>query len=194
MKTILFLTLIFNTTVFAAGKSEVRTVVRKAPKVSAAAKRKNPFIAQKYSNAICKQKYIPMKMEQSLNGHLLTVTFTPLEKMESFSIGNVRGLKDVTVTKFQEITNQSLEVGDTVQSAVELSDFSGLVYVVFDVTMTINGVSTGHSIPIPVGTLSREQIKERSKNIRESKVQTIQKEGTSTISVPPQKYHEMQIE
>ena len=148
----------------------------------------------KYSNVICKQKYIPMKIEQTLNSHLLTVKFIAQRPIDQFTIKNVRGIDGVAVTKYQEQNQAGIQSGESLTSDVELSDFSGLVYVVFDVTITINGVTSGHSIPIPVGQLSIAQKRERAKKIKDIKLKIQTKDGTSPMSVPPKKVHEMQAE
>ncbi|MDD4974746.1 MAG: hypothetical protein PHY93_10375 [Bacteriovorax sp.] len=149
---------------------------------------------QRYSRIMCNQKSIPMKVEQSLNGQLLTVSFTAEQKIENFSLKNVRGIDGATVSKFQELINQKLNRGEVIESGVELGNFSGLVYVVFDISVTVNGVSSDHSIPVAVGALSASQIKERSKNIKEIKNMSQQKNGTTSITAPPKKIHEMQLE
>jgi hypothetical protein len=149
---------------------------------------------QRYSRVMCNQKNIPMKVEQSLNGRLLTVSFTAEQKIENFSLKNVRGIDGVIVSKFQELINQKLNIGEAIESSVELEDFSGLVYVVFDLSITVNGVSSEHSIPVAVGVLSASQIKERSKNIKEIKNMSQQKNGATSITAPPKKIHEMQLE
>lgn len=135
-----------------------------------------------------------MKMEQSLNGHLLNVKFTAQRKIDQFVIKNVRGIEGVTVTKFQEQNQTGINPGDVLNSDVELSDFSGLVYVVFDVSLTQNGAPRSFSIPVAVGKLSVAQKALRSKNIKEVKTTTQQKEGTSPLSVPPKTYHEMPVD
>jgi hypothetical protein len=191
MKVIFCIFLIFSLSNGAYSK-EVGTV--KLSKVKAVSKSKNPFKAQRYSKIVCNQKSIPMKVEQSLNAHLLTVSFTAGQKIENFSLKNVRGVDGVTISKFQELMNQKLENGEVIESSVELGDFSGLVYVVFDVSITVNGVSSEHSIPVAVGTLSESQKAERSKNIKEIKNKPLQKEGINSISVPPKKIHEMKLE
>lgn len=149
---------------------------------------------QKYSNVVCKQKYIPMKIEQSLDAHLLSVKFTAQRNIDQFSIKNVRGIQGVKVTKFQEQNQSNIESGEVLTSAVELSDFKGLAYVVFDVSITLEGVVSGHSIPVPVGTISAIQKAERSKNIKTIKVQSQKKEGSSSLSAPAKKIHEMQVD
>lgn len=157
-------------------------------------KPRKAFFPQKYSNVVCKQKYIPMKVEQSLNSHLLNVKFTALRNIDNFAIKNVRGIKGVSVTKFQEQNQSGIQSGELITSDVELSDFSGLVYVVFDVSIVLDGVESGHSIPVPVGKLSAAQKRARAKNIKEVKVPPKDKEGTSAITEPPKKYHEMQAQ
>lgn len=157
-------------------------------------KSKKRFFPQKYSNVVCKQKYIPMKIEQSLNSHLLTVKFSAQRKIDQFIIQNVRGIEGVTVTKFQEQNRADIQSGEVLTSAVELSDFNGLAYVVFDVAITLDGVVSGHSIPIAVGKLSAEQKAKRARNIKEIKVEIKAKEGTSPMSAPPKKIHEMKVE
>lgn len=152
------------------------------------------FIQEKYSNVICTQKYIPLKIEQSLNAHLLTVKFTAQRKLDQFSIKNVRGIEGVGVTKFQELNITDLKRGEVLTSAVELTDFSGLVYVVFDVSVTMDGVMSSHSIPVPVGTLSQVQKAERQKHVKEVKNPSQSKEGANTLSTPPQKVYEMQAD
>jgi hypothetical protein len=148
----------------------------------------------KYSRVICNQKNLPLKIEQSLNAHLLSVKFTAKQKISNFSLKNIRGIDGVTVLKFQEVINQKLESGETLESAVELSDFGGLVYVVFDVALTVNGVSSEQSIPVALGKLSQTQKNLRSKNIKEVKTTIQQKEGSNAITLPPKKIHEMKLE
>lgn len=159
-------------------------------------KPRKEFFPQKYTNVICKQKYIPMKIEQSLNAHLLSVKFTALRNVDNFAIKNVRGIKGVSVTKFQEHNQSGIQSGELITSDVELSDFSGLAYVVFDVSIVLDGVEGGHSIPVPVGKLSAAQKRARAKNIKEAKASTSdkEKEGTSAITESPKKYHEMQAQ
>lgn len=157
-------------------------------------KAKKNFSSLRYANVVCNQKYIPMKIEKMLNSNLLMVKFSAQRKIDQFSIKNVRGIEGVTVTKFQEQNVTDIQRGEVLTSSVELSDFSGLAYVVFDIAITIDGTSTGHSVPIPVGTLSDQQISKRSKNIKVEKQQTQTKEGTSSLNAPPKKYHEMQAE
>ncbi|MFA6238202.1 MAG: hypothetical protein WC635_12790 [Bacteriovorax sp.] len=152
------------------------------------------FIPQKYSNVVCAQKYIPLKIEQSLNSHLLTVKFTAQRKLDQFSIKNVRGIEGVTVTKFQELNTSDMQRGELLTSAVELSDFSGLVYVVFDVSIMQDGVMSSHSIPVPVGRLSAQQKAQRQKNVKQVITPGQAKEGTNSLSTPPQKIYEMQAE
>lgn len=150
-----------------------------------------------YRNRLCKQKYIPMKIEQSLEGHLLSVKFTAQRTIDQFTIKNVRGIQGVKVTKFQEQNQTTIESGEVLTSAVELSDFKGLAYVVFDVSITLEGVVTGHSIPVPVGSLSAIQKAERSKNIKTIKVPSQKeqsKEGSSPLTAPAKKIHEMQVD
>lgn len=155
---------------------------------------KEKFVAQRYNKVICNQKYIPMKIEQSLSAHSLTVKFTAQRSIDQFKILNVRGIEGVKVTKFQEQNVTDLSRGETLSSLVELSDFSGLVYVVFDVEIILNGVKTGHSIPIAVGTLTEAQKRERSKNIKVVIPEDQSKEGTSPLNTPVKRYHENQVE
>ena len=144
-----------------------------------------------YPLILCNQKSIPMKVEKSFNAQLLTVSFTANQKIEYFSLKNVRGIDGATVLKFQELHNQKLESGESVQSNVELEKFSGLVYVVFDVSITVNGISSDHSIPVSLGALSKEQIAERSKNIKEIK----NSKDLSNSKLPStKKVHEMKLE
>ncbi len=178
MKTILNFTLLLFLIINCANAKEVKL-------------KKN---IQKYSNVICKQKDIPFKMEQSLNSHLLTVKFTAERKIGQFTIKNVRGIDGVTITKFQEQSITELDPGEVLTSAVELSDFSGLVYVVFDVAINQNGVIGNHSIPVPVGTLSRAQKSQRLKNVKEVKTPVQSKDGKNALSTPPQKIFEMQAQ
>ncbi len=144
------------------------------------------------SKKICNQKYIPLDIEQSLNSHTFTVKFTAQSKIDSFIIKNVRGLDGVTISKFQEQNQPDFQRGESLSSAVELSDFSGQVFVVFDISLTTNGKTTEHSIPLQLGVLSSSQKKERAKNIKEFKVKD--KEGVNAIVAPLKKYHEMQAE
>lgn len=157
-------------------------------------KTKQRLESPKYSDVICKQKYIPMTIQQSLDSHLLTVKFTAQRKIDQFAIKNVRGIEGVNVTKFQEQNKTDIVRGEVLTSAVELSDFSGLAYVVFDVTINVDGKLSGHSIPIPVGALSDLQKAERSKNIIEIKPKTQHIEGSSPLSAPAKKVHEMQVD
>lgn len=152
------------------------------------------FVAQKYNKVICNQKYIPMKIEQSLNAHSLTVKFSAQRSIDQFKILNVRGIEGVKVTKFQEQNVTDLTRGESVSSLVELSDFSGLVYVVFDVEIVLNGTKTGHSIPIAVGSLTEAQKRERAKNIKVVIPEGQSKEGTSPLNTPVKRYHENQVE
>lgn len=168
---------------------------------SAVEKKKAKFSIQKYKNVICNQKYIPMKIEQSLSGHVLNVVFTAQRKIEQFKILKVRGLDGVKIIKFQEQQSGDLMRGESLSSSVELSDFTGLVYVVFDVQLSVNGEQSSHSIPVPVGTLTDKQIKERSKNIKsvQSPSSTDQgKNGSNSLKIQdsstPVKIHEMQID
>ena len=177
----------------AAFSKEVGTIKisKKSIKSKVVSKNKNPFIN---APTICKQKSIPMKVEQSLNASLLTVSFTAEQKIENFSLENARGVDGVTVTRFQELLNQKLEAGEVIEATVELGEVKGLVYVVFDVSLTINGVTKVQSIPIAVGALSTTQKNERSKNIKEIKNNSQQKEGTDSITIPAKKIHEMKLE
>jgi hypothetical protein len=155
-------------------------------------KKNNINWVSKKTNKICKQKYIPIDIEQSLNSHSLLVKFTAKSKIDYFSIKNVRGLDGVTISKFQEQNLVDFQKGKSLSSTVEISDFRGMVYVVFDLSITINGNTTEHSIPLPIGVISTAQKKERAKNIKEFKVKS--KEGANTLTPPAQKYHEMQAE
>jgi hypothetical protein len=157
-------------------------------------KTKKTFVVQKYSRIMCNQKNIPLKIEQSLNAHLLTVNFFSEKAIEAFTIDSVRGLDGVNIEKFHELINQKLDIGESVETNVELGDFSGMVYIVFDITIKVNGVITKHSIPVAVGTLSQEQIILRSKNIKEVKTRLQEKDGTNAISVPVKKLHVMQMD
>jgi hypothetical protein len=148
----------------------------------------------KYSRILCNQKSIPMKVEQSLDGLLLTVNFTAQKDLEQFSLKNVRGIDGIEISKFQELLNQKLKSGEMIESSVELSEFTGLVYVVFDVSLTINGVTTEHSIPVGVGGMSTKQVNERKKNIKEVKNRIQQNKFNSGLSVPTKKIHEMKID
>jgi len=179
MKSILyfFMIIFFSTNVYARG-----------------AKLKKEFKAPEYSKVLCQQKYIPMTVEQTLNSHLLSVSFTAQRKIDQFKILNVRGLEGVSIMKFQEQNVSDIQSGDVLTSDVELSPYNGLVYVVFDVSIKVDGVLASHSIPVPVGTLSAVQIKERSKNITEVKSDIQTKEGTSAINAAPKKLHEMQAD
>ena len=157
-------------------------------------KSRNPVRAQARSRVICNQKNFPMKVEQSLNANLLTVTFTANQKIESFSLNNVRGIDGAKVLKFQDFVNQKLERGEARESNIELDDFTGQVYIVFDISLKINGTISEHSIPVMVGVLSDEQKAIRSKNIKEIKINPQQKDGTNPMTVPFKKIHEMKIE
>lgn len=148
----------------------------------------------KATRVMCNQKSIPMKVEQTISSNLLTVNFTAEKKIEKFSLQNVRGLDGVTVSKFQELLNQKLERGESIESSVEIDNINGLVYVIFDVAITVNGINTMHSIPVAVGSLSEEQKKMRSKNIKEVKSNLSQKESGNALSAPPKKIHEMKLE
>ncbi len=148
----------------------------------------------KYSRILCNQKSIPMKVEQSLDGLLLTVNFTAQKDLEQFSLKNVRGIDGIEISKFQELLNQKLKAGEIIESSVELSEFTGLVYVVFDISMTINGVTTEHSIPVGVGAISTSQVNERKKNIKEVKNRIQQNKSNSSLTAPTKKIHEMKID
>ncbi len=150
--------------------------------------------SQNYSRKIFKQKMIPMKIEQSFQTHLLTVNFIAEENIESFSLVKVRGVDGVNVDKFQELLYLKLNTGEAIESSVELSDFVGLVYIVFDVSLTINGVTQTHSIPVAVGSLSETQVSMRSKNIKTIKNITPQNKGGSALSAPDKKIHEMKVD
>jgi hypothetical protein len=131
---------------------------------------------------------------QSLNASVLTVSPTAEEKIENFTLRNVRGIDGVVVEKFQALGNQKLEYDEVIESIVELRDFSEQAYVVFDSTITISGVKFDSSIPVAIGALSLNQINERRKNIKEIKNKSQSKEGTNAISVPVTKIHEMKLE
>jgi hypothetical protein len=146
----------------------------------------------KKTNVMCDQKYIPLMVEETLNSHSLSVKFTALRKIEQFSIKNVRGIDGVNVLKFQEQNQTDLKKGESLTSLVDLSDFSGMVYVVFDVSITVNGKTTPQSIPVALGTMTGLQKQERIKNIKEFKVKT--PSGENALTVPPKKYHEMKAE
>lgn len=179
---LLFLSLIN----FALAK-EVKTI-----KVSA--KKSISKTVIKKNRVICKQKDFPMKVERTLNAGLLTVTFNATSSVDSFSLKNVRGIDGVNVLKFQELINQKLEKGESIESSVEISDFSGLVYVIFDVDLIIKGVKSSHSVPIALGSLSSAQKRERSKNVKEINNKVQMKDGTSPMSAPAKKIHEMKVD
>lgn len=155
-------------------------------------KKNNKKWIPKKSKKMCTQKYIPLDIEKNLNSNLLTVKFTAKSKIDFFSIKNVRGLDGVTISKFQELSQTDFQSGESLISAVEISDFSGMVYVVFDISLTVNGKTTMHSVPLPLGEISIAQKNERTKNIKEFNV--LRSGGANALSAPPKKYHEMQAE
>lgn len=148
----------------------------------------------KKNRIMCSQKSIPLSFEKSFAAPLLTVTFIAEKKIDSFSIKNARGIDGVAVSKFQKLLNQKLDSGEAIESIVELGDFKGLVYVAFDVSLTINGITTEHTIPVDIGTLSAEQIIERKKNIKEIKPSSQTKTGTNAITAPSKLIHEMKVD
>lgn len=149
---------------------------------------------QHQRKVMCTQKDIPVIITESLEGHMLTASFTAQRKIESLSLENVRGVDGVSVLRFKDLINQKLNNGESIESTVELGNFEGLAYVVFDLSITVKKIKTNYSIPISVGALSKKQITERGKNIRELKNKSQQKNGANFLTAPAKKIHEMKLE
>ena len=116
----------------------------------------------------CSQGQAPIKLKQVLSGTVLTVTFKPTTKLEKFQIERVRPMGNFSIIKFQEQNIDNALIEQLSPSEVEITPFSELVYVVFDLLIKKDGRISHYSIPVALGNLSDRQKKDRSKKVKMS--------------------------
>lgn len=115
---------------------------------------------------LCKQKQIPFEVSSHFAQNLLQVKLKAESPVTDFAIIAVRGLDGVVVNKFQEISNLILNAGEIAETQIEISNLTGLAYVVLDVEYRVNGVLNKKNVPISLGSLSTAQNKERKKHMK----------------------------
>lgn len=139
----------------------------------------------------CKQKYLPIKTEYTINGDSAVVKITAEKTLKKFELVSVTGLRGLTVTSKPEVPVQDLKRGDVVSFNVDFTKPEGQSFLSIHVKAISNTVAKGQSLPIPVGTLSAAQIQERKKNIK-SLPSTQTKTGTEALESET-KYHTMKL-
>lgn len=122
--------------------------------------------AEKPVFQICKQKQIPFEVSSHFAQNLLQVKLKAESPVTDFAILRVRGIDGVVVNKFQEISNLILNTGETAATQIDISNLTGLAYVVLEVEYRVNGVLNKKNVPISLGSLSAAQEKERKKHIK----------------------------
>lgn len=122
--------------------------------------------AEKPVFQICKQKQIPFEVSSYFAQNLLQVKLKAEGPVTDFAILRVRGIDGVVVNKFQEISNLILNTGEIAETQIEISNLTGLAYVVLDVEYRVNGVLNKKNIPLSLGSLSAAQEKERKNHIK----------------------------
>lgn len=139
----------------------------------------------------CKQKYLPIKTEYTLNGDSAVVKITAEKTLKNFTLVSVTGLRGLVVTTKPTIPIQDLKRGDVVSFNVEYTKPEGQSFLVINVKANSNTVTKGQSLPIPVGELSAAQVQERKKNIK-SLPSVQQKDGSNALESET-KYHTMKL-
>jgi hypothetical protein len=135
----------------------------------------------------CSYGEAPIKTKQVISGSILKVNFKPTDDLESFQITNVRPSGSISVLNFEEQKIENVKINQIIKSEVEISSFSELVYVVFDITIKKDGKLTKYSIPVSLGSLSNKQKKERSKKIKIARGKGFGKKNKKGIVQPAPK-------
>lgn len=141
---------------------------------------------------ICKQKIVPVKTEYTNNAGSTVVTYTAERDIKDFAVEEVRGIDGLSVTKKVSISPRDLKKDEKVSLTINYSKPDGQVFLVTDISASVNEQTKYQTLAIPVGELSSEQMSARKKNIKSLPGVKKNKAGADALE-SGEKYHTMKL-
>ena len=142
----------------------------------------------------CKQKIMPVKIEYEIQGGQAMIKITSEQDIKNFKVKNIHGIDGLAISNTEKPTILDLEKNQSVNLLVNFTKPEGLAYIVAQIEGEVDSGIKWQILTIPVGKLTKEQIKIRKGNIKTFDT-TLKKSSKSLLNEKMEKkFHIMRLD